>query len=180
MPTNPFLDQVRATERGLSGNDVRHRLVWSSVYELPFGKNRAKLNKGPLALVVGGWNFGTIITLQQGSPMALTTQVNRINGFTPGPQRVNILRDPDLPGSQRAVERWFHTDAVEEPGQFTFGNSSRDIAQGPGIANFDVSLLKNHRWGERYNVQFRFEAFNSSTRRSLTSPGEPWERRASA
>jgi hypothetical protein len=23
--------------RGLSGNDVRHRLVWSSLYELPFG-----------------------------------------------------------------------------------------------------------------------------------------------
>ena len=161
----------RAAERGLSGNDVRNRLVWSSVYEIPLGKGRAVLQHGPLAMILGGWNFGTIITLQQGSPMALTTQVNRINGFTPGPQRVDVIRDPDLPNSERTVERWFDTDAVSEPGLYRFGNSSRDIAQSPGIVNFDVSLLKNHHWGERYNVQFRFEAFNFFNAPQFNEPG---------
>src|SRR5262249_1287495 len=28
----------RRADRGLSGNDVKHRLIWSSVYELPVGK----------------------------------------------------------------------------------------------------------------------------------------------
>ena len=161
----------RAAERGLSGNDVRHRLVWSSVYEIPFGKDRAVLNSGPLAMVLGGWNFGTIITLQQGSPMALTTQVNGINGFTPGPQRVDVVGDPELPASQRTVERFFDTTAVAQPARFTFGNSGRDILTGPGIINFDMSLLKNHRWGERFNVQFRFEAFNFFNRAQFNEPG---------
>ena len=32
-----------AYARGLSGFDVRHRLVLSSVYELPFGRGKALL-----------------------------------------------------------------------------------------------------------------------------------------
>ena len=163
----------RAAEKALSGNDVRHRLVWSSVYELPVGKDRAALNSGPLAMILGGWNLGSIITLQQGSPMGLTTQVNGLgSAFTPGPQRVNVLRDPTLPSNERTVERYFDTEAVAAPGTLQFGNSSRSLLTGPGFVNFDVSLLKNHRWGEHYNVQFRFEAFNFFNKTNFNEPGQ--------
>ena len=162
----------RAAERALSGNDVRHRLVWSSVYEIPFGKGRKMLQNGPLAMALGGWNFGTIITLQKGSPMALTTQNNGLGAaFTPGPQRVNVLSDPTLPKGERTVERYFDTTAVAAPGALQLGNSSRALLNGPGFANFDVSLLKNHRWGESYNVQFRFEAFNFFNTAQFNEPG---------
>ncbi|MCB1019758.1 MAG: TonB-dependent receptor [Acidobacteria bacterium] len=162
----------RAAEKALSGNDVRNRLVWSSVYEIPLGKGRAMLNQGPLAMILGGWNFGTIVTLQQGSPMGLTTQTNGLgSAFTPGPQRVNVLRDPALPSGEQTVERFFDTDAVAAPGTLVFGNSSRALLTGPGIINFDVSMLKNHSWGERYNVQFRFEAFNFFNRANFNEPG---------
>jgi hypothetical protein len=159
-------------ERALSGNDVRHRFVWSSVYEIPVGKGRAMLSQGPLATILGGWNFGTIITLQKGSPMALTTQNNGLGAaFTPGAQRVNVLRDPTLPEDERTVERYFDTEAVEAPGTLQFGNSSRSLLNGPGFVNFDVSLLKNHRWGESYNIQFRFEAFNFFNTPQFAEPG---------
>ena len=161
----------RAAEKALSGNDVRHRLVWSSVYEIPLGKDRALLNSGPLALILGGWNFGAIVTLQQGSPITLVTQANTLNAFNPGPQRVNVLRDPALPQEERTVERYFDTEVVVAPPQFTFGNAGRSLLTGPGIVNFDVSLLKNHRWGERYNVQFRFEAFNFFNTAQFDEPG---------
>jgi hypothetical protein len=162
----------RAAEKALSGNDVRHRLAWSSVYEIPLGKGRAMLTQGPLATILGGWNFGTIVTLQQGSPMGLTTQVNGLgSAFTPGPQRVNVLRDPALPGDQQSVDRFFDTEAVAAPGTLVFGNSSRALLNGPGLINFDVSLLKNHRWGEHYNIQFRFEAFNFFNRANFNEPG---------
>jgi hypothetical protein len=161
----------RAAERSLSGNDVRHRLTWGSVYELPVGKGRARLNQGPAALILGGWNLGLIVTLQQGSPFGLTTQTNTTNAFNPGPQRVNVLRNPELPQSERVVSRWFDTGAVAPPAQFTFGNSGRALLTGPGLANFDVSLLKNHRWGEACNIQFRFEAFNFFNRVNFEEPG---------
>ncbi len=161
----------RRAERSLSGNDVRHRLAWGSVYELPFGQDRARLSQGPAAVALGGWNLGLIVTLQQGSPYALTTQVNSTNAFTPGPQRVNLLRNPALPESERRVDRWFDTTAVSPPPQFTFGSSGRAVLTGPGLANIDLSLLKNHRWGERYNLQFRFEAFNLTNGVNFEEPG---------
>ncbi len=161
----------RASEKGLSGNDVRNRFVWSSVYEIPVGADRAVLNRGLAAKVLGGWNLGWIVTLQQGSPMALVMQTNRSNAFTPGPVRVNVLRDPTLPASQRTPQRFFDTEAVEAPAPFTFGNAGRSLLTGPGITQFNMSLLKNHRWAERYNVQFRFEAFNLFNNVNFNEPG---------
>jgi hypothetical protein len=84
---------------------------------------------------------------------------------------VNVLRDPSLPASEQTVERFFDTEAVAAPGTLVFGNSSRALLNGPGIINFDVSLLKNHSWGEHYNVQFRFEAFNFFNRANFNEPG---------
>ena len=161
----------RAADKALSGNDVRHRLVWSSVYELPFGTGRKYLADNVAGKVIGGWNLGLIVTLQAGNPMALRMQTNTTNAFTPGPQRPNLLRDPTLPESERTLARWFDTEAMEAPAPYTFGNAGRSVMTGPGLTNFDLSLLKNHRWDERYNVQFRFEAFNVINHPNFNEPG---------
>jgi hypothetical protein len=160
----------RRAEKALSGNDVRNRLVYSSTYELPWGKGRRWLTSGPAAMVLGGWALGTILMLQDGSPDGLVTQSNTTNAFN-GVQRVNVLRDPALPKSERTIERYFDTTAVAAPPQFAFGSAGRAILTGPGIANLDLSLMKNHRFMERYNVQFRAEAFNSLNRVNLEDPG---------
>lgn len=105
----------RRADRSLSGNDVRHRLSASSVYELPFGPGRAHLTRGVFARVVGGWNIGAIFVAQAGSPYGLVTQANTSNSFSGGPQRVNVLRNPELPAEQRTTARWFDTTAVAAP-----------------------------------------------------------------
>jgi hypothetical protein len=161
----------RRAERALSGNDVRNRFVWSAVYELPWGKGRKWMNSGVAAAVLGGWNLGGILTFQQGSPMGLVTQVNNTNAFAPGSQRVNVLRNPALPESERTTARWFDTSAVVAPAQFTFGNAGRALLTGPGLANVDLSLLKNFPFSERYNIQFRLETFNTFNRANFQEPG---------
>ena len=112
-------------EKSLAGNDVRHRFNWSSVFELPVGRGRHWLARGHASAVLGGWDLGAILTLRQGSPFELVTQTNTTNAFTPGSQRVNVIRNPALPGDQRRLDRWFDTTAVAVPPAFTFGNSSR-------------------------------------------------------
>lgn len=161
----------RRAEKALSGNDVRNRLVFSSVYELPVGRGRRWWNKGATAVLLGGWNLGTIVTLQDGSPVGLVTQVNTTNAFNPGAQRANLLRNPALPASERTVERWFDISAAEAPAQFTFGNAGRTVLTGPGLANVDISLLKNFALSERFNVQFRAEAFDALNRPNFQDPG---------
>jgi carboxypeptidase family protein len=160
----------RRSEKALSGNDVRNRFAFSSVYELPWGKGRKYLSEGPVALALGGWNVGAILTLQQGSPFGLTTQNNTLNAFS-GAQRVNVLRDPTLPSDQRTVQRYFDTDAVIAPTQFTFGNANRSLLTGPGLVNLNLSLLKNFKFAETWNLQFRVESFNALNRANFQEPG---------
>jgi hypothetical protein len=145
----------RGADRSLSGNDVRHRFVASSVYELPWGRNRKFLRDGVLSTLVGGWNLGGILVAQAGSPYGLVTQVNTSNSFASGPQRVHVLRDPSLPASERTVSRYFDTTAVVAPAPFTFGSSSRALLTGPGLFSLDVSLLKNFQFKEATNVTNR-------------------------
>jgi hypothetical protein len=40
------------------------------------------------------------------------------------------------------------------------GNVARRLFYGPGMANFDMALLKDLRLGESGSLQFRLEAFN--------------------
>ncbi|MGH9787078.1 MAG: TonB-dependent receptor domain-containing protein, partial [Candidatus Acidiferrales bacterium] len=40
------------------------------------------------------------------------------------------------------------------------GSAGRNTLTGPGLANVDFAVFKNFRWGERYNVQFRWEIYN--------------------
>ena len=161
----------RRSEWARSGNDIRHRLAASSTYELPFGRGRKWMSQGFMATVFGGWNLGSILTLQSGPPLGLVTQVNNTNAFNPGSQRVNVLRDPSLPNDQRSINGWFDTTAVAQPPQFTFGNAGRAILESPGLANINLSLLKNFVFTERWNLQFRAEAFNAFNRANFNDPG---------
>ena len=62
-------------DRALADTDVRHRFVFSGVYELPFGHGKRFANhlSKPLDMVVGGWQLNTILTIQSGLPFTLTT-----------------------------------------------------------------------------------------------------------
>jgi hypothetical protein len=48
------------------------------------------------------------------------------------------------------------------PASYTFGNESRTdpVIRGPGINNFDFALFKRTSISERFNLEFRAEAFN--------------------
>ena len=50
--------------------------------------------------------------------------------------------------------------ANNQPGMF--GSLRRNPLRGPGRNNWDIALMRNFKFGaERYNLQFRFETFNT-------------------
>src|SRR5262249_39808253 len=60
--------------------DIRQAFRTSRTYDLPFGKGGAFLNYGSVVdRLVGGWNLGTIITIQSGSPLTLTGGYGTLN-----------------------------------------------------------------------------------------------------
>jgi hypothetical protein len=58
------------------------------------------------------------------------------------------------------------------PAAYTFGNASRTDAavRGPGIANYDFSLVKKTSFRERYSLEFRAEIFNLFNRVQFGRP----------
>ena len=54
----------------LNPNTRPNRLVWSSVWELPFGKGRQWLQHGPANYIVGGWQLSWIYQYQTGAPVS--------------------------------------------------------------------------------------------------------------
>ena len=68
------------------------------------------------------------------------------------------------PGSRttgrRQSQQWFNTDAFALQPLGTYGNAGRNIVIGPGIFNFDTSIIRNFRFGGSKSLQFRLEAFN--------------------
>jgi len=145
--------------------DVRHRVVFSPVWELPFGSGRRYLNqRGVVNHILGGWQLSVILSLQSGFPLTILSSQDFSNTGSSSPR-------PDRTCSgvgKKTLESWydtgcFTTEALQQAlsaGQPRFGNSGRNILDGPGQANFDIGLLKRFSLGERIKVQFRAEAFN--------------------
>lgn len=170
--TGPYEDFYnRRLNYGPSANDVRHRFVFSSVYESPFGKGRRFGTDSIVGKILGGWTIGNVTTWQSGPPFSVITQTNNCNCFSAGSQRPNVLRDPNLLSDQRAIARWFDTSAFTQPANFTFGTSGRNIVRAPGLFNLDFSLMRNFPFRERFNLQVRGESFNSTNHTNLSAPG---------
>ena len=83
--------------------------------------------------------------------------------FIPGPgcsspgDAVIPVNDP-IPGHDI---QYVKLECFNYPARFTWGNLGRNALRGPGLVNFDFSLLKNHALlNEKLQVQFRAEFFN--------------------
>jgi hypothetical protein len=159
--------QFKNWDKGHSTFDVPHRLVYSYIYELPFGRGKRfaggvdpVLNK-----IVGGWQMTGITTFARGQFQTPSLGVDWINAGTFTTSRPNIVGPI---GAGRTLP-----DAYLNPAAFDYprdaagnrihveGNSGRGSIEQPGINNWDIGIFKNTRIGERFNAQFRWEMFNA-------------------
>ena len=147
--------------RGNSSFDIRHSVVLSWTYELPFGKGKTLLRDahGPLEFMVGGWQLNSIDTFQTGTPFTATMAASALNAGT-GVQWPNAIASGTL--SNPTVNHWFNTSAFVSPGNYVYGNEGRNSVYGPGTRQFDLSAFKNFRYSadRAKRLQFRAEVFN--------------------
>ena len=147
-----------ACEEGLSIFDVRHRVVSSILYELPFGGGKRWAQTGVGAAILGGWQFSNVMSLSSGFPRDPDAGQDRAN--TGSTNRPNLVAGQDPNNGPKTIDQWFNTAAFELQPQFTYGNAVRNSITGPGIFNFDMSILRNVRLSTRKSLQLRLEAFN--------------------
>ena len=162
-------------ETGLSAFDFRKRWTTSWLWDLPFGKNRALLNHGgAVDFVLGGWQLGGILTLQDGFPFTVTCGPGNIQngGGVCYPDFTGV--DWQLPSDQQTRTRFFNTDAFVDrspaTGAFRYGTVPRNSLIGPGIISLDASANKRFMMGSKY-LEARIEVFNLPNRPLFNQPG---------
>ncbi|MDQ6699943.1 MAG: carboxypeptidase regulatory-like domain-containing protein [Acidobacteriota bacterium] len=159
--------------RGLEANDCPQRLVMSYIYDVPFGKGKRMFTTGVPAWVLGGWEASGISVFQAGRPILIQApdQTNLLN-FIATNGRADRLKDAVLPSGQ-TLSHWFDTTAFKTAAPFTVPTDSlsQPDLRGPRRINTDFSLIKNNRFREHYNVQFRAEFFNVFNHPQLEARG---------
>ncbi len=149
--------------------------VANYVYELPFYKEQ----HGLVGHVLGGWQLSGITQFLSGQSLTVRqsldnfdcqTPVGATTGCIPGTYPgginidvANIAPRPDRIAPVHMVKKqlqWFTTDSFADAiGHF--GGSSNGNILGPGVELWDLSAIKNVKFGDRASFQFRAEFFNA-------------------
>ncbi len=160
-PQNAFYNANYS--RSLETNDVAQRLVLSYLWELPFGPKQRFLGEGVAGKILGNWQLSGITVFQGGIPLRIAaSDTTGLLDFPLNVGRGNRLREPVLPSGERTADRYFDTSAFAIAPAYTLPNDTlnQNRLRDPGRRNFDLSFIRNQRFRETYNVQFRAEFFN--------------------
>jgi len=171
LAQNPF---DLTAERGRSLFDARHRFVLSYQWSLPFWRQPHSWYQH----ILGNWQVNGITTFMSGTPftvfdsrdVSLQGSAPEITGFSAN--RPNLVGDPNT--GPQTVDQWLNRsafqqlDSVADAGKF--GSEGRNVAEGPGYANWDFSAFKNISVTESKQLQFRAEFFNIFNRPNFRLP----------
>ena len=144
--------------------DRPQRLVLNGVWEMPFGEGKHfRAGNAFVDKVIGGWQFSGIASFQGGGP------IRTPGGAIATGQPVRLSTEP-------TIDKWFNTGAFAvQPGlPQPLGQRTLTLYLGDfrnhGINNFDLSVAKNTKIGERFRLQFRSEFFNAFNRVQWGNP----------
>jgi len=190
--SNPF--SLRSI-RGRANFDRRHAFVASWLWSPP-----VKFSEHWQNVLLGGWSFSGITTIQSGMPVTFTNGLDVAVNGTLAPQHAFPTGQAipvSHPSRSAMINQFFNTGAfinptcsfVPQPGNAqvieqenctpfgikynllgTYGATGRNILSGPALNSTDFAILKDFAFKERYRFEFRSEFFNAFNQVSFKQP----------
>jgi len=171
---------IPSLNRGPSDYDVRHNLVLSGLYNLPFFAH----NKGALGKVLGGFEIDGILTAHSGFPWTPSVFGDEAtdlsgDGFRPDRPLAYLGGAIQNPGNQDFINGIFPRNSMHPNGGPDYfiitGNGpagiGRNSFRGPNYFSVDMSVAKTIGLpgflGENSNLELRANFFNLFNRLNL-------------
>ncbi len=179
-------------EYASSDFDIRHRFTLSFTYSIPGREFPGQLLKG--------WQLISIVSIYSAQPWGPMDTGDNISGHSEGVDRWDFVGNPSdfkpntvgipyfAPGNTPAVcNNAANTMALQQslgmfgcyaegnsamipPALGTFGTMGRNTFRDLGFRNWDFSVAKNWKFGERFGAQFRAEFFNVLNHPNFANP----------
>jgi len=169
VPSNPW--NLRA-ERAPAGYSPTRVLSLRYILDLPFGRGRllaSNVGNGWIQRVVDGWRLTGITRFQDGNRFSVFMAGDLNNDGLSG-ERPDRVGSGNLDSNERSIDRWFAAEDFVTPAPYSFGNSGRNILEGPGYQNWDVSIVKQTRFSDGDAVELRVELFNAFNKVNFYTP----------
>lgn len=193
--------QVPSLDNGNSIFDIRHRLVFNYVWDLPSLKDRGQA----MHWIFGDWSYNGIVSYQSGAHWSPYS--SRSSTFIPDPlfptacaaatfdatrcynnassgiggdynldgitnDRPNSTVTTYSPSTSQQADGWGNRLTLfSAPCLGCIGNLRRNQFVGPSYINFDMGLIKNIPITERFKLQFRWDVFNVFNKTNFQLPG---------
>ena len=154
---------MNVIERFDADFDVRHKVVFSANYELPFGQQFT----GAAKQIFAGWQVNGIAYWQSGLPFTVTNSTARSN-TSAGGDRPNVVGTPEI--GNPTIAGWFDITAFAAQPINTIGNAGRNILHGPPNRRLDLSLFKTVDLAASVHLQLRIEGYNVTNTPSFANP----------
>jgi hypothetical protein len=123
-----------------------------------------------LGRVGEGWELSTIFTALSGRPYTATVQRDR-SGQNFDYVRADCAVGATVQYNTRDPDHYVaNPEIFSDPANGAVGTCGRNTLRGPGLAQWDVALVKSTRIGEKSQVQLRVEAFNILNRANFGGP----------
>jgi hypothetical protein len=188
LPQNSAHPQL---EYSHSDFDIRHRFTLSATYAIPGRKGFAQS--------LEGWQVNSIVSLYGAQPWGPIDAGNDFShtgeavdrwdffgdphdfksGATPIPYLAgpDALNDPVCTAHARSLDTLgaggcykVRGSVMTPPAPGTFGLMGRNLFRDSGFKNWDFSLDKSWKFGERFGAQFRGELFNFLNHPNFANP----------
>ncbi len=163
-----------------------HRFVWTSIYQLPFGKGQRFLKDSPARHVVGGWQLSWVYQFQNGGPTGwgnrfFNGDINNLaalfNQDAVHARDIHVAFDPAIAyttGSAPIPQNFngFEGRSALQPGAYherVFPTRLTSLRE-DGIRNWDIKVKRVFKLTETAQTSFDVDLLNATNHTNFSGP----------